>query len=154
MAKKTRTDKHGNVLPTSVYARGNKYYVLMVVNGVFGQHGSFPTIAEAQARVADIKYGSGPAVDAASALAAPIEPIEPTIEPTIEPLEPLEPLEPNKELLLLQIRNEIASKEAYIAIANMETRAGISWTAEWNEGWIKSGKEVKRLIALFYGDKK
>ena len=145
MAKKTRTDKHGNVLPTSVYERGNKYYVLMCVNGVFGQHGSFTTIAEAQARVADLKYGSGPAVEAPQAQAAPIEPIEPTIEP--EP-------EPNKELLLLQIRNEIASKEAYIAIANMETRAGIEWTSQWDEGWIKSGKEVKRLIALFYGEKK
>ncbi len=147
MAKKLRTDKHGNVLPTSVYERGNKYYVLMSVNGVFGQQGSFATIAEAQVRVADIKYGSGPAVEAPPAPAAPIEPIEP-IESTIEPLEP------NKELLLLQIRNEIASKEAYIAIANMETRAGIEWTNRWENGWIKSGKEVKRLIALFYGHKK
>jgi len=147
MAKKTRTDKHGNVLPTSVYERGNKYYVLMCVNGVFGQHGSFTTIAEAQARVADIKYGSHPPFLEESPAPASIEPIEP-----IEPIET--PIEPNKELLLLQIRNEIASKEAYIAIANMETRAGISWTAEWNEGWIKSGKEVKRLIALFYGEKK
>jgi hypothetical protein len=146
MAKKPRTDRYGNSLPPGVYERGDKYYVLMCVNGVFGQHGSFTTIAEAQARVADLKYGSGP-IEAPPALAAPIEPIEP-IEPTIEPIEP------NKELILLQIRNAIASKEAYIAIANMETRAGIEWTAEWNEGWIKSGKEVKRLIALFYGDKK
>jgi hypothetical protein len=137
MAKKPRTDRYGNSLPQGIYERGDKYYVLLTVDGRYGQHGSFGTLDEALQRVAEVKYGSGP-VDAAPAIAAPIE----------------TPIEPNKELLLLQIRNEIASKEAYIAIANMETRAGIEWTNRWDNGWIKSGKEVKRLIALFYGDKK
>ncbi len=141
MTKKPRTDKYGNSLPTGVYDRGDKYCVLLSIDGKYGQHGSFATIEEAMQRVAEVKSGARPA----PATIEPIEPIEPHPEPG---------LALDKQILLLQIRNEIASKEAYIAIANMETRAGIEWTARWDNGWIKSGKEARRLIALFYGDEK
>ena len=47
---------------------------------------------------------------------------------------------------MLKIRNEIASKEAYIAIANRDT-AGVEWSHPWLVGWQNCGKNIKSLIA-------
>ena len=130
-----RFDSHGNELPTGVFQRKDRYHVLLSIKGVYASHGSFETIAEAKKKADSVRFSAG---------------IAPEPEPIAKPEPPLPSAEPRQEtkkaLLLLKIRNEIASKEAYIAIANRDT-AGIEWSHPWDAGWKNCGKNIKTLIA-------
>ena len=130
-----RFDSHGNELPTGVFQRKDRYHVLLSIKGVYASHGSFETISEAKEKVKAVKIAAG------------------IFEPVPEPEPPAVPTdqisldqETKKCLLLLKIRNEIASKEAYVAIANMETK-GVEWSHPWDVGWQNCGKNIKTLIA-------
>jgi hypothetical protein len=137
-----RFDTHGNELPIGVFQRKDRYHVLLSIKGVYASHGSFETIAEAKKKADSVRFSAG------------IEPApEPAPEPVSEPVSEPVPVtqiewdqETKKALLLLKIRNEIASKEAYIAMANMET-AGVEWSHPWDAGWKACGKNIKTLIA-------
>ena len=130
-----RFDSHGNELPTGVFQRKDRYHVLLSIKGVYASHGSFETIAEAKKKADSVRFSAG---------------IAPEPEPIAKPEPPQPSAEPRQEtkkaLLLLKIRNEIASKEAYIAMANMET-AGVEWSNPWDVGCKNCGKNIKTLIA-------
>jgi len=126
-----RFDSNGNELPTGVFQRKDRYHVLLSIKGVFASHGSFETIAEAKKKADSVRFSAGIVPD-------PV-PVPPTDQISWDQ-------ETKKALLLLKIRNEIASKEAYIAIANRDA-ARVEWSHPWDVGWQNCGKNVKTLIA-------
>ena len=139
-----RFDSHGNELPTGVFQRKDRYHVLLSIKGVYASHGSFETITEAKKKVNAVRISAG------------LSALEPEPEPPAAPAPAPAPAVPTDQiswdketkkcLLLLKIRNEIASKEAYVAIANMETK-GVEWSHPWDVGWQNCGKNIKTLIA-------
>ena len=150
-----RFDSHGNELPTGVFQRKDRYHVLLSIKGIYASHGSYETIAEAKKKADSVRFSAGIAPEPAPAApepepepspAAP-EPAPAAPEPEPAPVTQIEwNQESKKLLLLLKIRNEVASKEAYLAMANMET-AGVEWSHPWDAGWKNCGKNIKTLIA-------
>lgn len=136
--QKKRLDSYGNELPLGVFQRGDKYHVL-----ISASHGSYKTIEEAKSKVDLVKaWGGGSTPSVPEVAAAP----EPTPSAQTDSDQ-----ETRKTLLLLKIRNAIASKEAYIAMANMET-AGVKWSHPWDAGWTECGKKIKALVEEILGE--
>ncbi len=54
-------------------------------------------------------------------------------------------LKSNLELALLKLRNAVASKEQFIAMANMET-AREGWTCDWSIGMNQAQDEINQLV--------